>query len=397
MIKLENKSVVVVVPEMLPVPSEKGGAVEYWVEKFVTNIKGRFKRVATISRPASSKISGVDSIFIQWDWLSRLFWTAKNKYRNYPVLRAICKLQNVCSYGVSARNYINDFDFVYLHNEPNLLLFFRKRKGQKIVLHMHNDHLSHYFLKYLYRFLLRKVDHIIFVSDCIRRSAMIAQPSIAYKSSVCLNPVDADFFSGMASSCSVSECLGPGLNILYVGRLAEIKGVHVLINSFSDYLRIDPTARLIIAGASFFGDSISGGYDLDLKKIALPLKNNIYFTGHLPLKDISDLYSLVNVVCVPSIWPDPCPLVVLEAMASKAVVIASEVGGIPEIIKSGETGFLVEPANSAALTVTLNNVASLSSMERDCIASAARDHVLRNHSWSEVEGRVLSVFSQEVI
>ena len=61
------------------------------------------------------------------------------------------------------------------------------------------------------------------------------------------------------------------------------------------------------------------------------------------------MYNLADICVVPSVWQEPFGLVNLEAMAAGCVVIASRVGGIPEILEDGQTGLLVEPANETDL------------------------------------------------
>jgi glycosyltransferase involved in cell wall biosynthesis len=59
---------------------------------------------------------------------------------------------------------------------------------------------------------------------------------------------------------------------------------------------------------------------------------------------------------VPSVWPEPCPTVLLEAMAAGRAVVASSVGGIPELVVDGETGLLVPPGDAAALRHALQRM-----------------------------------------
>ena len=56
---------------------------------------------------------------------------------------------------------------------------------------------------------------------------------------------------------------------------------------------------------------------------------------------------------VPSIWPEPCPTVVMEAMASGRPVIASKIGGLPDLVTENETGFLVQPDDPVALKLAI--------------------------------------------
>jgi len=126
------KSLVIVVPELLPVPPVQGGAVEHWVDEASRRLIGAGVRLAIVSRPAhSAGQSGIEYIGIPWTKIERFFHRVKERVTWKNPLRYLAKIQNVFSYGRRVARVITNFDVVYLHNEPNLLLFMQKRAGQK--------------------------------------------------------------------------------------------------------------------------------------------------------------------------------------------------------------------------------------------------------------------------
>lgn len=126
-----------------------------------------------------------------------------------------------------------------------------------------------------------------------------------------------------------------------VGLIAFAKGQHVFIESALRLLNKYNNIIFMIIGEGIFNDK---SYELELRKHITNLcDNNIIFTGNRT--DLPEIYLSSDVICVCSILPDSLPTVILEAMAMERPVIATNVGGIPEMVVDGETGFLIEPDN----------------------------------------------------
>lgn len=124
--------------------------------------------------------------------------------------------------------------------------------------------------------------------------------------------------------------------ILYVGRVVREKGLDRLLAAFS-LVRIP--SRLIVNG---------DGMDLwRAKKIAhrLGLDDRTEFSGWIDREKLSQYYQKASIVVVPSVWPEPFGLVGIEAMSYGKPVVAFNVGGIPEWLEDGVTGFLIQPYN----------------------------------------------------
>ena len=129
---------------------------------------------------------------------------------------------------------------------------------------------------------------------------------------------------------------GPGEGFLYLGRLSHEKGVETLIEAAAG-----TDARITIAG--------DGPERARLEALAGSSGALVEFTGHVTPDRVRELTAAARAVVVPSRWPENCPLVVLEAMASGRPLIASSVGGIPELVRDGREGLLVSQGDSAAL------------------------------------------------
>jgi glycosyltransferase involved in cell wall biosynthesis len=144
-----------------------------------------------------------------------------------------------------------------------------------------------------------------------------------------------------------------GSQVLYVGPADRHKGLSVLLDA---WWRLPPdTGRLVVVGATASAVGI----------VAAP---GIEFTGRLTGDHLWRQFRHAAVVVVPSIWPEPCPTVVLEAMAWGRPVVGSRIGGIPDLVEHGHTGLLVPPGDpvalAGALAALLADPARLAAMEQ---------------------------------
>ncbi len=390
-----TKSIVFVLPEMLPVPAVKGGAVEQWVDEATRRMAARQRKLAVVSRPAGvAGHAAIDYIGIPWTRLEKFCYGLKEKLGRSNPLRHLVKIQNVFSYGVRVARAVRGYDVVCVHNEPNVLLFVDKAPKQRIVLHMHNDHLSIRLFRPLYRHMLKKVDHVICVSDYIRREALKHFPEYASRFSVAINAADTDVFKpyedDAARALQGKLELDPGKRyLLYVGRLVPIKGVHVLIEAFSEVLRRHPDVRLLISGSSFFQGAAKTEYERQLVELARPIASSIVFTGFLPHETLKYLYSAADIVVMPSVWQEPCALVMFEAMASGTLLVGTTVGGVPEVVNDGHNGLLVPAGDVAELTRALcGALEDPVSMQR--MARAGRETIVQKFTWDSLVNKVES-------
>jgi len=136
-------------------------------------------------------------------------------------------------------------------------------------------------------------------------------------------------------------------NVLYIGRLEHVKGVEVLLRALPAVTAEVPDVHLDIVG--------DGPDRRRLEALANELVVNewVTFRGWLQGKAVTNAYKNARVQAVPSIWPENLPTVVIEALAVGRPVVGSRVGGIPELIRDGVTGKIVEPGNSDDLAKAL--------------------------------------------
>ena len=130
--------------------------------------------------------------------------------------------------------------------------------------------------------------------------------------------------------------------VLFAGRLIPIKGVHHLLQVWPDVVRKFPEAVLLVIGSAFYGSNRITPYVRKLHLMGNKMPRNVRFLSYVPYSEMPRWFQTADVVAVPSESKEAFGLVNVEAMASGAPVIASNSGGMKEIVRHGDNGYLVE-------------------------------------------------------
>jgi starch synthase len=171
--------------------------------------------------------------------------------------------------------------------------------------------------------------------------------------------------------------------VIFVGRITHQKGLEHLLDAAP---LIDPKAQLVLcAGAP---DTPEIG---ERVRSRIPqLERTIWIEEMLPKPDVIQLLTHATVFVCPSIY-EPMGIVNLEAMACETAVVASRVGGIPEVVADGETGFLVEPGDAAELAARVNEL--LGDPERAArFGKAGRKRAVEHFSWRMIAERTADLY-----
>ena len=182
-------------------------------------------------------------------------------------------------------------------------------------------------------FLVRNLAHVMAVSQSVASRSRLSKGAVPW--SVVPNFIpEALIRKGEAGTEDQNS-----KPIVYVGDLHADKGVDIL---FEAYARLDPTTRpqLACMGRNALSSS---------QRIPVGVTIN----PPAPHEEAMALMRSSRFVVVPSVFPDPCPTTVLEAMAAGRAVVASASGGVIDQVASGETGFLVPPGDGTALRSAL--------------------------------------------
>jgi glycosyltransferase involved in cell wall biosynthesis len=353
-----------------------------------------------------------------------LNWTGEwNKYFisrisfNEPGLKQILAAPGRIIYSLEAKRkftkLIKDFkpDIIHIHNiyhqiSPSILDVAKKYKIP-VVMHVHDYKLicPNYKLytedKICYRCLGKRYHEAIFhkcLKDSYGFSSLVALEMFIhhkilkiYEKSVAtyiapsrfMNEVLIDF-KYLSSNCEIlynfvePKLLETPINyktedyLLYFGRLAEEKGVLTLLEAY-DQVK-DKNLKLKIVGAG------PDKFKMQKEVWAFNFGKRVEFLGSKYGDELNDIISKAKAVIMPSVWLENMPFALLESLALGKIVIASEIGGIPEIVEDGVNGFLFKSGDASDLAKKINelNKFNLTEMATQARASVAK-YVMDNH------------------
>ncbi|WP_025689292.1 glycosyltransferase family 4 protein, partial [Paenibacillus zanthoxyli] len=174
--------------------------------------------------------------------------------------------------------------------------------------------------------------------------------------------------------------------VLFVGRLIPRKGVHVLMRAAAMLERRLPV-HLVVAGTG------KPAYVRRLKLLARRLRLSVSFIGSVPHEEIHRIYQIADCLVCPSQRHESFGLVNVEAMAAGLPVIASNNGGIREIISPGRGGFLVDRYREAASFARMMLPLARSPKRAAAIGMQGRQDALQAFDWARTADRLELLYS----
>jgi glycosyltransferase involved in cell wall biosynthesis len=245
----------------------------------------------------------------------------------------------------------------------------------------------------LTRFLLNHVDHLIAISTfTLSKILKITKPRsysvIPYSfNQEKFRPVPLDVIRGVREKWSISENCRV---VLFVGRLVERKGVQILLRALADIAGAHPNVRAVVAGDGPMREQLEARAD------QLNVASHTVFTGFVSEEELNALYKVATVFVLPSICDssgetEGLGVVLLEAMANDLAVVASQVGGITDIITSQQIGRLVEPGNSKQLAQAINDILGDPVLRQTLIENGKRK-VHQDFSWKRICSQTIQAY-----
>lgn len=221
----------------------------------------------------------------------------------------------------------------------------------------------------------RHIDLAIAVSSCMARA--VQRYYRQNKAVTIPNGVDLLLFNPKVDGSEVKDEFGDF--VLFVGRLSKSKGIMTLLR----VAQILHDVKFVIIGPSRQWKSYL--------KVAEALPN-VYVVGLVPFKKLLQFYAACDVVVIPSLF-DPCPLVALEAGSMGKPIVASEVGGIPEVL--GGACLLARPGDEMDFVRKISQLLTDESLARG-LSRRVSERVAKNFSWDIVAERTLRFYKQLV-
>jgi colanic acid/amylovoran biosynthesis glycosyltransferase len=186
---------------------------------------------------------------------------------------------------------------------------------------------------------IRRALFVACISNFCRSQAMVFAPQECWEK---LHIVHCGVDPADFNSAGVKPPSGEGSRLLFVGRLAGVKGLPILLDAVARLKQGHPGIELTVAG---------DGPDRE-KLVAqsqrLGIGANVRFPGYQSQRQVRELLGRTDVFVMAS-FAEGVPVVLMEAMAARVPVVATQIAGVPELVEDGVSGFLVPPGDPIAL------------------------------------------------
>ena len=239
---------------------------------------------------------------------------------------------------------------------------------------------------------MRRANMLVPISRGIR-DAIVERGIDPEKIVIVPNGVDTAVFVPRPADVSLVQTLGLAGSFVvgFIGSLGRLEGIALLIDAFKEIHRREPRARLVIVGDGPEKDRLAAS------AAEAGLSDVVRLTGQVPHDQILRYYSVLDILVYPRIDArinqTVTPLKPLEAMAMGKVCLASDVGGLEELVEDGVTGLLFARDDVRDLTEKILRLASDHDL-RDRLSAQAQVVVRRDREWSTLVLRYTDIYSR---
>lgn len=365
--------------------------------------------------PENRPRDGIDYRLVS-DWPDTPLLNLLAKYPNYVSQDRI--IRSGLYYGGFARAVARQvrgggFDWVHVLNFSNFLPVLRQAAPRtRLALEMQCEWLTQ-FPRDAVRRRLRCADLVTGSSGYIADLIRAAHPQVDSFCVPLYNGFEPERFTAAASG-GRSDRLPS--TVVFVGRLSPEKGVHTLLEAMDLVCRGNPDARLDLVGpqvslpleyivgisgdprvralSAYYDGTICHDYQAWLRARAEQgaLAGRVRFVGSVPQAELPRLYAEADVLANPS-FSESFGMSLVEGMATGLPVVATRIGGMPEIVVPGTTGFLREAGDVEGLATDLRECLS-SAARRDELGAAGRARALEVFTWDARARRLEALFAE---
>jgi alpha-maltose-1-phosphate synthase len=243
---------------------------------------------------------------------------------------------------------------------------------------------------------IEAADAVIAVSQGMRQDVLSCYPKVNPEGvHVIHNGIDAEVYRPMPSEAALAALgVDPSRPFaLFAGRLTRQKGLPLLLAAA---LKMRPHHQLVVVASSPDTPEIAAEVAELAERVRSERGDLVWLGRFIPSEDLIHLYTGASVFVCPSVY-EPFGLVNLEAMACETAVVASRVGGIPEIVVEGETGYLVDLDPEDLESFTTNLAARVDELLSDPalarrMGKAGRRRVMEHFGWPAIAARTLELY-----
>jgi starch synthase len=231
---------------------------------------------------------------------------------------------------------------------------------------------------------LEGADAVIAVSRAMREEIVTTYPAIdAARVHVILNGIDAEEYRPVESRGALEHYGVHEPYVLFVGRITHQKGLSTLLAAAPSI----EGAQLVLAAGAPDTEELAR----ETEEAVAQLDDAVWIEQMLPKDEVIELFSHATVFVCPSIY-EPLGIVNLEAMACGTAVVASRVGGIPEVVVDGETGLHVPPGDPDALARTINEVVASPDRAR-AMGEAGLRRAVDDFGWDRIARQTAELYA----
>jgi starch synthase len=247
---------------------------------------------------------------------------------------------------------------------------------------------------------IEAADGVIAVSHGVRKDVLDCYPAVdPARVHVIHNGIDPEIYKPEPSPETLRRFgIDPSIPFAFFnGRITRQKGLPLLLAAA---LKVDRRHQIVIVASSPDTPEIEAEVSRLAERVRTERGNLVWIDRFIPREDLIHLHSDATVFVCPSIY-EPFGLVILEAMACETAVVASRVGGIPEIVVEGETGYLVDYSPDAIDEFTTKLAGRIGQLLGDTplaakMGSAGRRRVVQHFGWPAIASRTVRLYDELV-